>query len=531
MKTKVITMLLILSSSIGFSQDGEFEVHQNGLIYSENSVAQLKKIVDSLNLKFRTCDYKKVFMSPKQAKAHFIRLEKSKVSEAKMAIENGISFEEFLKKYSKTEFENDLLLVKHEYFDEYDKKDKVYISNLEFNRGDRYSIEKNKDEIRAFLNSNVNGKWMYTYYPKNEYSDASIEAFYFITDFISKPIANHYSRLIQYSECMIDTTTEVFSKKAIEKNTRYFDTVIQKSNLFTAYLDRTLKKPVFDKNMSIRMAELDYFDFESNDRNKKLSKKELAKQEEERKNIEDRYNNYYEELREWELSKFRKVDSLRLNDPNFMVLLKEAITDAKEGFSSDDEFELYVEKYLSKEDALELKRNRIVVGGCSMDSAPRIHAFNIALLSAETIKWEIFLRSHLNIMNDRFDRVSDGSYAQAGRKTYIKELEVLDINVLDLILGISLHVENPSQNHYYGSINRIGRALSESENKQEVEKSILAMIEDDDLDDYNRVLMYFLFDNYNYCLTDNGQKEVNKSRLANAVKKMPDYLASKITIE
>lgn len=528
MKTKVILMLLILSSSVGFSQDGEFEVHQNGLIYSENSVTQLKKIVDSLNLKFKTCDYNKVFMSPKQAKAHFIRLEKGKVLEAKNAIENGISFEEFLKKNPKVEFEKNLLITKHEYFDEYDEKDKVYISSIGFNRDDRYGIEKDKEEISSFLNSNANGKWLYTYYPKNEYSDATIEAFYFITDFTSKPLANQYSRLVQYSECMIDTTAEVFSKKAVESGRRYFDSLPKKYDLFNSYVEKALNRPVFSQNQYTQMSD---FDFESSNKKKKLIKKELAQREEIRKKRDQEYEEYYDRLIEWESVRLRRLDSLSQKDPNFMVLLKEALIESKEVSSSDDQFEECVARYLSKEDALELKRNRIVVGGCSMDSAPRIHAFNIALLSAETIKWEIFLRSHLNIMNDRFDRMSDGSYAQAGRKTYIKELEILDINVLDLILGISLHVENPSQNHYYGSINRIGRALSESTNKDEVEKSILAMIEDDDLDDYNRVLMYFLFDNYNYYLTDSGQKTENKNKLIAAVKKMPDYLATKIKIE
>ena len=166
-----------------------------------------------------------------------------------------------------------------------------------------------------------------------------------------------------------------------------------------------------------------------------------------------------------------------------------------------------------------------------MDSRPRIHALNIAMLSAETIKWEIFLRSHLNIMNDRFDRVSDGSYAQKERNTYIKEIEVLDINVLDLILGISLRIENPSKNHYFSSINRVGRALSESSNPESVETSILNMISDNELDDYNRILMYYLFDNYNYNLVDEKAKKLNQSKLQVAVATMPDYISSRIIVE
>jgi hypothetical protein len=148
---------------------------------------------------------------------------------------------------------------------------------------------------------------------------------------------------------------------------------------------------------------------------------------------------------------------------------------------SNDEFEEYVGRYHSKKTALELKRNRKVMGMCSQDNSPRIHAMNIALLSAETVNWEIFLRSHLDIMNDNFERRSDGSYAWAARKTYIKELEVLDFNVIDLLLGISLRIENPGEHHYYGNISRLGRALSESQYRAPIENKILDMIRDDQL--------------------------------------------------
>jgi len=44
-----------------------------------------------------------------------------------------------------------------------------------------------------------------------------------------------------------------------------------------------------------------------------------------------------------------------------------------------------------------------------MDESPRTHARAIALLAAETNNWDILLRAHIDIMNDRFERRSDGS--------------------------------------------------------------------------------------------------------------------------
>lgn len=166
-----------------------------------------------------------------------------------------------------------------------------------------------------------------------------------------------------------------------------------------------------------------------------------------------------------------------------------------------------------------------------MDSRPREHAMNIALLSAETTNWEVFLKSHLDIMNDRFDRMSDGSYAKAQRKTYIKELEELDINVNDLLIGISLRIENPASNHYYGNIGRLGRAISESKNKLDFESQILSMIEDNELDDYNRIISYFLFISYNNYLDNKEEHKRNIEKVKSSITKLPVYLKENIKIE
>lgn len=174
-----------------------------------------------------------------------------------------------------------------------------------------------------------------------------------------------------------------------------------------------------------------------------------------------------------------------------------------------------------KEKLLEKLRSTRVIGGCSMDGRPREHAMNIALLSAETYNWPIFLQSHLDIMNDRFERVSDGSYAWGKRETYIKELEELNINIEDLILGISFRVEDPIENHYYGSVGRLGRALAESQHKEDFEKQTLKIISDKRLDDFNRIIFSFLFKNYNYYLKDKAKKVENKVKLTAAIKTLP----------
>ncbi len=148
---------------------------------------------------------------------------------------------------------------------------------------------------------------------------------------------------------------------------------------------------------------------------------------------------------------------------------------------------------------------------------------NICKLAAETTKWDIFLRSHLDIMNDRFERQSDGSYAWAGRKTYLQELEALDIPAVDLLLGTSLRVSNVSENHYWSSIGRTGRALADASEKDALEGRLVMMISDEKLDLFNRLLMAYLFSNYIYNLDDESRKSSSAEKLKTAVKTMPEH--------
>jgi hypothetical protein len=520
MKKFFVFMILICVNLT--AQNTEFKVYDNGLIYSENSVNKLKHIVDSLNLKFKVCEFKKTFLSSAQTKANLVKLE-TDVIKAKKDLENNISYLEFKAKYPNAHFEENLLLLKSPYTN-YKNIESIEFSNLKIGDNDRESITATKKDIDSYKN-NFKGKWVFEFQEGTKYSKERLDAFYFIEDFSTKPISDKYAKLIQYSDCLIDTTAQIFYDNAKDSGVRYLDTVPNKTKKFVEYIDNILKKPSFsDEKFSLLF---DYNEMALDSISKKKNKKEIVKKE----ILEKEFEGFKKNLKKWESLKFTRLDSLRSFNKNFDLMLNDALAEAKLNKSSDDEFEEYVGRYVSKDAELELKRNRRVIGGCSMDVSPRIHAQNIAMLSAETIKWEIFLRSHLNIMNDRFDRVSDGSYAQKERNTYIKEIEVLDINVLDLILGISLRIENPSKNHYFSSINRVGRALSESLNRELVETTILNMIADSELDDYNRMIMYYLFDNYNYNLTDENTKKLNQSKLQVAVSSMPNYISSKIILK
>lgn len=481
---KQILILLISVISFNCSAQTEFRNNGNTLIYPDSTVKKLKFIVDSLNLKFKVCDLNRTFHAKPQTKGNYLSFSGKNITEAKKDLEANISWDSFLKKYPDVKAESELLIIKFNYKN-YKQKPVIEFSSMELNGKFHHSLvfEQNLDRYAVIPKKS----WIILYEPASRYSTESLSAFYVTEDFKQNELPATYAKMFQYSECLIDTSTQIFSKKAT-KSAVYYDGKQTKVDSFDAYISEKTHRPVYH----------------------------------------DGDKAYDEKIDLWYSARLSRVDSLQKNDKRFTQLFNAALAEAKEKGNGNDNFEELVAIYHDKETALQLKRNRIVVGACSMDDSPRRHAMNIAKLSAETAKWEIFLRAHLDIMNDRFDRMSDGSYAQAGRKTYIRELEVLDINVLDLLLGISLRVEDASINHYYGSITRLGRALAETKDKAIIEDKMLSTIADNSLDDYNRMLIYYLYLNYNGYLSDKTVQKTNSEKLDLAVKTLPNYLASKL---
>lgn len=412
MKTLYSLFLVLVFTLSTHAQVGEFKTYSNGLIYNEKTMEKLGHIVDSLNLKFKTCDANKKCYSKLQTHGTVVRLTSEKADAACDDMTKQISLDDFLKKYPDAIIEKDVLILKSKYTT-YQNQKMIEIEEFDFKSD--YGLSISSDDLTLY-ERDLQNKWLFEYNEKSEYSKESVSAFFFNEKFESKELPQKYSLMIGYADCLIDTSTAKFKE-----------------------------------------------DLKSGD-----------------------------------------VDLPK----NWMKL-------------SDKE----------KKKLLDEMRSTQVTGFCSMDSRPREHAVNIALLAAETSSWEVFLKAHLDVMNDRFDRMSDGSYAQEERQTYIKELEELDINVSDLVLGISFRIHNPAKNHYYGSISRVGRALSETKNNKEIESNMLAIICDPKLDDYNRALFYFLFLNYNHHIKDETIKKANAEKLAIAESSLPSYMKDKLKKE
>ena len=471
---------------------GEFKTYNNGLIYSETTMHQLSHIVDSLNLKFKRCDLTRKYYALTQGVGHSINLISGNVKQALADINANINFLDFEKKYKKASINKEMLILKTRFYNDYSKKWVVEFSGEIMEDYNEPSISL--DDNHSLYDKPLQGKWIVNYNEKTSYSKASLEAFYITEEFKSTELPAKYARMILYSDCVVDTTADIFNKNSIEDGMFSQNTSksSDKINRFTNFLDESTNH-ITEKDVPVSYGEYKLYALDSI------------------KSV-------------WIMNNLVQTDK-------FKQLLSDAIADVKQKhIRTNDEFENYVANYYSKADALEMKRNRKVMGMCSMDQRPRQHALNIALLSAESINWEVFLRAHLNIMNDRFERVSDGSYAWEGRKTYIKELEELNIEVQELLFGISLRIKDPVEKHYYGSIGRLGRALAETKNRLQLEEQLLSMIKDNELDTYNRILMHFLFLNYSYYLPQKESRMANLVKLEDADKTLPVYVLSRIKI-
>lgn len=472
---------MLLVSAFGHAQ--EFKVYDNGLIYDNQTMARLGKIVDSLNIRFRNCDLAHPYYSLSQGFATQVSVPHAKALDA---IQRDISLENYLRLYPQQTTKK--WIVRYRYTNYKGKQLMIlralgehYEATIDFNQTD---FNKEKGWIAGEKNTAI-----------------------YLHDVKPAEIPEKYGRLVQYVDCMIDTTALIFTGKAGDDR-MWFESLNDnpKAELFLEYTKRAPGEPQLDEH---------FFELNKNNSHKLDS-------------LMQAYATIYQR---WQEQKYLHIENQMNIFPQLREWLEEGTKVALENGNSTDEFEVFVARYISKETALKLKRGCQVYGQCSMDSRPRQHAASICMLSAETAQWDIFLRSHLDIMNDNFHRVSDGSWARAERETYLKELEMLDIDAVDLLVGTCLSVQNVSENHYYGSTGRIGRALAEARNKDVVNEKLHEMIDDPALDPVNRLRMASVFSFYSNTLTDPLHKQENLAWLEASIRKMPAHMQQEWNLE
>jgi hypothetical protein len=115
-----------------------------------------------------------------------------------------------------------------------------YYQTPELQRHKNYKIDLVKSEAGHQL-----GQWIFEYAAKTEYSEERLEAFYIIGELQAKSF-REVRAANQYSDCLVDTTAQVFVKNAKETGVRYRDSIPTKADAFNDYIEQVLKRPQFN---------------------------------------------------------------------------------------------------------------------------------------------------------------------------------------------------------------------------------------------------------------------------------------------
>lgn len=471
--------LLLAVGTAAWSQ--EFTIYDNGLIYSKETVARLAHTVDSLNIRFKSCGPAPATWSAEQGRCVYVYLDSHAV-QARDYILTNPPLDSFLGRFPWAKVERDLLAVRSK-------------ENEDGQTAMLYHTYPVQHRIRATGADEDNrfgsiGSWVFHFWSEKKYG-STLTLLWFETPPQRYRLPELYAQYGQYVDCMIDTSASViFPEAAWEKALSFTE-------------QRALSPALDSFARFIRMP-------------KRLKSKKQP----------------------WQNTRLQRawVADHLASLPAFKPLLQAAVDEAIRLRSSDEDLEYYAGAYLGAEAQLRLMRCRRVMGYCSQDSRPRDHAFNIAVLAAETHSWDIFLRAHLDIMNDNFSRMSDGSYAWAHRGTYLHELEVLGFDVPELLLGVCLQTGNAPTGRYQGYVGRIGRALAESQDYAALSQKIEQAIADPNLDDFNRLIMWYLYGNMMHYRLQTEQPELDRDSLRQRAaqlltpvrQQLPDYLAQRI---
>lgn len=281
------------------AQSGEFALHTNGLIYSDTTMQQLHLIVDSLNLKFKACDLHKIYRSKAQARAHYIRISGDLSKQALTDLKRKTPFEDFTAKYPQAQIRENQLVTKWKDTN-YDEEEITLFSeeSIEGNYGHSIALEGWKEYEKNRVN-----QWVYNYQEKSEYSEEYLEAYFFTKKFSQNPLPEKYARMAMYSECMVDTSTQLL----LEANTSPFGGIekgkIEKVLAFMDYVNEKTNRP-------------EYPEFEAGE----LNREALAI--------------YREKAEKWDRTRFNILDDLQKTE-EFRSLLKAALEEALENGSSE----------------------------------------------------------------------------------------------------------------------------------------------------------------------------------------------------
>ncbi len=150
-----------------------------------------------------------------------------------------------------------------------------------------------------------------------------------------------YSRLVQYVDCMIDTTTEIYFPNSGRKPIRA-ETKNTKTFTFVQWIESYPGEP------------------------------QMPGQLDEQMDYESEYENYVKEHQAWSQQRLQYIDKKLKRSEFHQNSLKNAVTEALENGSTSATLEYYAARYGLKREALTLMRRRKVQGALQHGSGAAV---------------------------------------------------------------------------------------------------------------------------------------------------------------
>jgi hypothetical protein len=480
----VASWLALLLLPLTLRSQYKLPLYENGLIYDATTLRTLRHICDSMQERFRAEPPSGPYRSLEQTIGSFIRLRGT--DEALATIErkmdSGASFDGITGRFQEMMIDSmrEIALAKREWRDRR-FRGITYAARLtidpydEIDAGRYVSIDDSLTVLPSI-------GWFHTMrYKEPDDSIGEMIALYVATPPRCRQLPERYARLVQFVDFMVDTNTDL---KLVNDNDE------QMAGSFDDVMDAI--HGVIDPP-------------------------------EEHVPAPASFTEYLKGYEAWIEDRGERMEKA-MRQPAFADKVRSA---AKTGISenrSDPDLEFLVEHYVSKELALELVRRRRLVRMCLSDGADIAQYHSIARLAAETGRWDIFPRAHLRIIwPPPYNRLNDITEPGA-RRTYVRELDAIGLDLPALVIGQALKIDNPAGNHFALWSAAAAVMMAESEAGKSYEEHLLGMIDDPELDDFNRSVMYTLYVDY---LAELGSQAYATARLA-ALKARVDELPAYI---
>lgn len=452
-------------------------------IIEDHTVPVLNKIIDSLENEIIKVEIP-VFLSLPHTTGHYFDVKTAYPEDFVNALERGEPLDSLIRKFPNLQIDRDLLIIKNTYaLTNGEEKLEIKSFQIEFNNDHQITLEASD----SLVNRNLN--FYYSDYPEYGTDLRNIRGFYLNGNFVQQGIPVEYGRWINYTDHLVPSGTRLFVR---DDNDPYSHiTVRTLIDSLVTYFASVTNQPLYEGNQ----------DYES--------------------------HNMLMDL--WEEKRAARADSLFRKDPAFKNLLFEALDFAEKNQKSNGELEVFVAQLISKERALNLMRYNQQIGTCSFDNGPIEQQKRMARLAAKIPDWGVFIKSFLNVMNDNVSRVANSNIASEGRKTYIEELQKLDLDVKTLLLGSNMRIADTLNEHYFSDGSKVAKAFSvlEEADKDFFEATVEGLIQDERLDPFNKLHFYNTLINYHYFLEDSSRKQEVAQKLEKLTMFMPSPLKSR----